>query len=150
MDLWYLKFLVSGQIPNHTNWSKLNAKRQAVVEKFVQGIPQKYSVEEIQNDINRISSNENNVVFKFVANFRLIAVITSALFFILYWIVFGFWTGLLSGVAILVCCYYLDNRLAPLIDLSGDSTRLITDFDALLNRLGEAQKKENEIKKGTE
>lgn len=143
MDLWYLDFLITGEIPNHPKWSRLNARRQEIVKQYVQDIPQKYSIEEIQKDIDSFSSKENDVVFKLVKNFRVIAIITAALVFVMYWILFGFWTGLISGGVIIGCSAYLDNRLGSLIDLSQDSIRLITDFDALLNRLAEAQEKEN-------
>ena len=75
MDLWYLNFLITWEIPNHPKWSRLNARRQEIVKQYVQDIPQKYSIEEIQKDIDSFSSKENDVVFKLVKNFRVIAII---------------------------------------------------------------------------
>ncbi len=147
MDLWYLNYLIKGEIPNHPKWSMLNARRQEIVEQYIRDIPQKYSVEEIQKDIESFSEKEKDAVFIFVKNFRLIAIITAALIFVLYWILFSFWAGLISGGVILGCSAFLDNRLGKLIDLSQDSIRLITDYDALLNRLAEAQEKENKASK---
>lgn len=147
MYLWCLDPLVSGEIPEHRNWSKLNDKRQGIVKQYVIDIPKKYSVAEIQKDVDKLKVIKHNRVYKFVACFRLIALATAAVFFVLYWFLFGFWKGIITGAVILVCSYYLDNRLGPLVGLSNDSVRLLVDYESLMNRLVAAQEKENEALK---
>ena len=72
----------------------------------------------------------------------MIFVALSVVFFALYWALYGFGYGLLTGGGLLINMANLDKHLGNLFDLTPSSVQLLTDFDTLLNELNNAQRRE--------
>lgn len=109
---------------------------------FVNNIPQKYSLDEINSDVQKLSAMKDSFIFKIVDKFDMIFVALSVVFFALYWALYGFGYGLLTGGGLLIIMAILDKHLGNLFDLTPSSVQLLTDFDTLLNELNNAQIRE--------
>ena len=143
MNLSNLPLLASGQIPeNDLQYKELNEARKKRVAGFVKSIPQKYSIEEIQSDVEKLSQYKDSPIYKFVDKFNVVFVTVAILLFVLYWILFGFGYGLLTGGGVLILLAFLDKRLGNLFEMNPSSIQLLTDFDTLVNNLYNAQRRE--------
>jgi len=143
MNLSYLSLLALGKVPEENFLYKdLNAARKKRVAGFVNNIPQKYSLDEINSDVQKLSAMKDSFIFKIVDKFDMILVALSVVFFALYWALYGFGYGLLTGGGLLIIMAILDMHLGNLFDLTPSSVQLLTDFDTLLNELNNAQRRE--------
>lgn len=148
MNLSYLPFLASGKIPeNDSNYQALNAGRKKRVSGFVKGIPNKYAIYDINSDVEKLSTIKDSLIYKIVDKFQIIFVIVAIIFFVLYWMLFGFGWGLLTGVGMLILLAFLDKHLGNLFELTPTSVQLLIDYDSLVNDLFNAQKKEQKNNK---
>ena len=148
MNLSNLPLLASGKVPeNDLQYKDLNEGRKKRVLGFVKSIPQKYSIEDINSDVEKLSSLKDCSIYKIVDKFQMIYVLVAVVFFVLYWILFGFGWGLLTGGGVLILLAFLDKRLGNLFELTPTSVQLLEDFDSLVNDLYNAQKREQKNKK---
>lgn len=143
MKISYLSFLVSGVNPDKDGCRILNDSRKETVESFIKKIPDNYSLESIRPDIERIESNKGLRIYSIVENFSSYALVFSAAIFVLYWLLFGFWRAVLTGIILVVLLFFLDKHIGSLVDLSPESEKLIVDFENLVNELTLKQKSEN-------
>ena len=143
MNLSNLPLLASGKVPeNDPQYQDLNSARKKRVSGFVKSIPNNYSIEDINSDVEKLSSMKDSLLYKIVDKFNILFVVIAIFFFILYWVLFGFGYGLLTGGGVLILLAFLDKRLGNLFELNPSSVQLLTDFDSLVNDLYNAQKKE--------
>lgn len=148
MNLSYLPLLASGKVPeNDLQYQDLNEARKRRVFGFVKSIPQKYTMEDINADIEKLSSMKDSPIYKVVDKFQILFVIIGAFFFVLYWILFGFVWGLISGGGLLILLAFLDKRLGNIFELTPTSVQLLTDFDSMVNELYNAQRREQKKNK---
>ena len=145
MNITHLSFLLNGNPPKSPRYDSLDESRKERIKEFITKIPERYPVETIKEDIDKLSLHSKNII-NFVDSFPLIGVGFAILFFLLYSILFGVGTGLLVGVIILVSSTFLNKQLGDLFDLSQDSKNLIQDYDDLLAQLHNAQRKQNKHK----
>ncbi len=143
MNLSYLSSLISGVNPDEERCRILNAARKKRIDVFLGQIPEKYSIAKISADIERLKSSKGSRLPLFVENFLTYAILVSIVVFILYWILFGFWQALLTGIILVILSFILDKNLGSLVDLSSDSEKLLKDFEGLVNELVAKQKNEN-------
>ena len=146
MNVYSLSTLLGGNPPKDSTYDSLNESRKKRINEFIKNIPKNYSVGTIQEDINKLSAHPEKFV-KFINSFQLIGTGFAIFIFLLYWALFGFWVGLLVGFVILIASSVLDTQLGDLFDLSQDSKNLIKDYDDLLSKLDNEQKKQNKNKK---
>ena len=148
MNLSYLPLLASGKVPeNDLQYKDLNEARRKRVIGFVKSIPQKYNLKDVNADIEKLSSMKDNFIYKVVDKFQFFLVIIGFLFFVLYWILFGFGWGLITGGGLLILLGLLDSRLGNLFELTPTSIQLLTEYDSLINALYNAQKREQKNNK---
>ncbi|MDD3161697.1 MAG: hypothetical protein PHX49_07210 [Bacteroidales bacterium] len=148
MKLSYLPLLVDGKIPEDDNYVILNKNRKKEVKSaefksFISGVPSNYDISDIYQDITNLDGVKDSKLYKFVNDFETIGFVFGVLFFILYWIIFGFWWGLITGGILIILAFIIDKHLGGLFDLSKDSKRLLENYDELLQRLSTQQKQEN-------
>lgn len=143
MNLSYLPLLASGIVPdNDVQYQNLDNARKKKVSEFVKRITKNYNIEDINHDIEKLTTMTDSIIYKIVDKFQIIFVLVSVFFFVLYWIMFGFGYGLLTGSGVLILLAFLDKRLGGLFGLSQSSTQLLNDFDSLVSDLYAAMKKE--------
>lgn len=109
---------------------------------FISGVPSNYDISDIYQDITNLDGVKDSKLYKFVNDFETIGFVFGVLFFILYWIIFGFWWGLITGGILIILAFIIDKH-GGLFDLSKDSKRLLENYDELLQRLSTQQKQEN-------
>lgn len=143
MKLSYLPLLIDGKIPEDDNYKILNDNRKEKVNTFISNVPSNYDISSISADIQNLNNIKDSHLYKFVNNFETIGALSGVIIFILYWIIFGFWWGLLSGGGFFILAVIVDQHLGGLFDLSKESKRLLENFDNLLQRLSTQQKQEN-------
>ena len=143
MNIDLLKPLISGQVPERVSLQGLTKSRQNKIYSFINKIPEKYSIENIQKDVDNFSCEDNKKLYFFIVNFGKIFIGVAILFFILYSALLGVGWGLLSGGIIFLCAAFLNNRLGPVLNLSKDSVKLLDAFETLYSDLVQAQKREN-------
>ena len=146
MNLSYLSDLATGINPEEEACRVLNASRKNKIEKYIRQIPENYSMDSILSDIERLETAKGSQLYSFVENFFMYAIVASVVVFAIYWLLFGFWRAILTGIVLATLTYFLDKNLGSLVNLSSDSEKLISDFDDLVNGLVFEQKRENSKK----
>ena len=64
MNLSYLSLLALGKVPEEDfQYKDLNAARKKRVAGFVNNIPQKYSLDEINSDVQKLSAMKDSFIF---------------------------------------------------------------------------------------
>ena len=141
MKISNLAKLLSGKVPMDYDFKKLNADSKKSIKQFINKIPLSYSVSDIQKDIKNFSAPSNKKLLYLVEDGIPIGLfIASIVVFILYWIIFNFWVGLISGLLILVMNVLLEKRLVDVFGISQESKRLYNDYEKLKNDLIASQK----------
>ena len=136
MNLSNLPLLASGIVPdNDVQYNNLDNVRKKKVLEFVKRIANNYNIDDINHDIEKLTTLTDRIIYKIVDKFQIIFVLVAVFFFVLYWIMFGFGYGLLTGSGVLILLAFLDKRLGGLFGLSQSSTQLLNDFDSLVSDL---------------
>lgn len=146
MILDYLEPLANGRIPEQGKYNDLNEERKKLVSDFVSKIPEKFSLDEVKQDIAKLSDQKSSVEYKIVSHEKAVITIGTIAVFILYCCHLGFLFGVAGGIVSALILIRLVLRIKNMVGISQTSMDLLNEYESLLDKQALAQYQENKSK----